>query len=211
MGYNNFTAQETAAIFDMMTCLEELNIRYNKLGDHEAELLSEGITNTKTLRVLYISHNDIASSGTIAIANSLSYNNSLEEIYMCDDNFIGQAAAKALGNAIINNTKLKILKLWDKHGGDVYPIDTESAMIIIRSLCNNNTITELGLHIALYKNYINLVTREAEFVNSIRESKDEHIIDFTLFLYDLQGKQYGKYTTEEKLLWWPATAVLTAS
>ena len=90
---------------------------------------------------------------------------------MCDDNFITQAAAKALGSAISNDTKLKILKLWDKHSSDVYPIDTESAMIIIRSLCNNNTITKLGLHIALYKNYINLVTREAEFVNSIRESK----------------------------------------
>ena len=76
MGYNYFTAQETAAIFDMMTYLEELNIRYNKLDDHGAELLSEGITKSKTLIVLNIVNNNIASSGTIyiAIANSLSYN-----------------------------------------------------------------------------------------------------------------------------------------
>ena len=46
-------------------------------------------------------------------------NTSLEELYKCDDNFIGQAAAKALGSANSNNTKLKILKLWDKYGGDV--------------------------------------------------------------------------------------------
>ena len=80
MGYNYFTAQEAAAISDMMTCLEELNIRYNKLGDRGAELLSEGITNTKTLVVLNIVNN-IASSGTTAIVNALSNNTSLEELY----------------------------------------------------------------------------------------------------------------------------------
>ena len=85
---NNLTAQEAVAISDMMICLEELHIRYNKLGDHGAELLSEGITNTKTLRVLNIRNNNIGPSGTTAIANALSNNTSLEELYMYDDNFI---------------------------------------------------------------------------------------------------------------------------
>ena len=41
---NGLTAQEAVAISDMMICLEELYISYNELGDHRAELLSEGIT-----------------------------------------------------------------------------------------------------------------------------------------------------------------------
>ena len=67
----------------MMICLEELYISDNKLGDHGAELLSEGITNTKTLRVLdIIDYNHIKPSGTTAIANALTNNTSLEELDM---------------------------------------------------------------------------------------------------------------------------------
>ena len=57
MRNNGVTAQEAVAISDMMICLEELDISDNNLGDHGAELLSEGITNTKTLRVLRIINN----------------------------------------------------------------------------------------------------------------------------------------------------------
>ena len=80
--YNNLTTQEAVAISDMMICLEELNIRDNKLGDHGAELLSEGIRNTNTLRVLKINENNIRPSGRIAITNAVRGNASLEELYM---------------------------------------------------------------------------------------------------------------------------------
>ena len=186
MSDNDLTAQEAVAISDMMICLEELHIRYNKLGYHGAELLSEGITNTKTLRVLDIYDNKIGPSGTTAIANALSNNTSLEELYMYD-NFIGQDAAKALGSAIINSNTLKILSLYGT-------VDKESAMIIIRSLYNNNTITELWLVITLYKYDVTMVTREAEMVNSIRKSHNEHIIDFTLHFTDPQVGHYATYT-----------------
>ena len=57
----------------MMICLEELDIGYNtyNFDDNAAKLLSEGITNTKTLRVLNIGHNNIGSSGTTAILLTL--------------------------------------------------------------------------------------------------------------------------------------------
>ena len=187
---------------DMMICLEELYISNNNLGDHGAELLSEGITNTKTLKVLYIHNNNIAPSGTIAIANALSNNTSLEELYMYDDNFIGRDAAKALGSALINNKTLKMLSLCDEYGYTRYPVDKESAMIIIRSLYNNNTITEQWLEIALYNEDVaTMVTREVEMVNSIRKSHNEHIIDFTLYFSDPQGELHATYTTEEELSW----------
>ena len=195
MSGNDLTAQEAVAISDMMICLEELHIRYNKLGYHGAELLSEGITNTKTLRVLDINDNNIGPSGTTAIANALSNNTSLEELYMLlyDDNFIGQDVAKALGSAIINNKTLKRLSLHGK-------VDEESAMIIIRSLYNNNIITELWLDITLYKDGVTMVTREAEMVNSIRKSHNEHIA-FILSFIDPQGRRHAMYTTKGKLSW----------
>ena len=82
MSFNDLTAQEAVAISDMMICLEELNIECNELGNHGAELLSEGIRYTRTLRVLNIEDSSITSSGTIAIANSFTDNSSVEELYM---------------------------------------------------------------------------------------------------------------------------------
>ena len=191
---NGLTAQNASAISDMMICLEELNISRNKLGDHGAELLSEGITNTKTLRVLDIRYNYIGPSGTTAIANTLSNNTSLEVLYMHDDNFIGQDIAKALGSAIINNKTLKTLSLCDTIYDITQPVDKESAMIIIRSLYNNNTITELCLNIRLCKDDITMVTGEVERINSIRQSHNEHVIDFILYFTGPQGQYYAKYT-----------------
>ena len=135
---SDLTAQEAVAISDMMICLEVLDISGNKLGDYGAELLSEGITNTKTLRVLDISMNNIGPSGTTAIANALTNNTSLEELDMLD-NAIGQDGAIAIAKAITNNKTVKTLSLGD------YTMDIESAMIIMRSLHCNNTITELWL------------------------------------------------------------------
>ena len=77
MRSNSLTAQEAIAISDMMICLEILYICNNSLGDHGAELLSKGITNTKTMRVLDIRNNNIGPLGTTAIANALSNNTSL--------------------------------------------------------------------------------------------------------------------------------------
>ena len=135
---NGFTAQEPVAISDMITHLEELHINHNTLGDDGAELLSEGITNTKALRVLNISDNNIGLSGTTAIANSLANNTSLQQLYM-DDNEVGQDEAIAIAKAITNNETLKTLSPCD------YTMDKESTMIIMGSLHCNNTITELVL------------------------------------------------------------------
>ena len=202
MSSNDLTAQEAVAISDMMICLEKLDISYNKFGHHGAELLSEGITNTKTLRLLNISNNNIEPSGTTAIANTLTNNTSLEELYM-SDNAIGQDGAIALGNAITNNKMIKKL-LLAKHNHDV-AIDKESAMIIMKSLHNNNTITKLC------KNDANLVTEEAEKVNSVRKLSSDHIIDFILNFTDPQGQLRGIYTTEYKLSWKPVSTFVNST
>ena len=147
MRINGLTAQDAVAISDMMICLEQLYISGNKFGDHGAELLSEGITNTKTLRILNIIHNNIGPSGTITIANALTINTSLEELYIFNENKFGQDEAIAIAKAITNNKTLKILSLGDDSG---MHMNKESAMIIMRSLHYNNTITEVKLNCRLH-------------------------------------------------------------
>ena len=138
MRSNGLTAQEAVAISDMMICLEELDICDNNLGDRGAELLSEGITNTKTLKVLEIRYNNIGASGTTAIANALTNNTSLEALGM-SGNAIGQDGATAIAKVITNNKTLKTLSLGDR------TMDEESVMIIIRSLHCNNTFESFQL------------------------------------------------------------------
>ena len=179
MGGNGFTAQEALAISDMMNCLGELDISYNKLGDHGAELLSEKIRDIKTLRVLNIEDNNIGSSGTMAIANALAVNASLEELYMGGID-IGQDEAMALGDAITNNKMIKTLALDYEDCYSDGTTDKESAMIIIKSLYYNNTITKLFLPM-LCKNDIHVITEEAEKVNSIRTLSNDQVINFNLF------------------------------
>jgi len=138
MENNDLTAQEASAISDMMTCLEELDITNNKLGDDGTIIMSEQITITNTLRVLRISHNNITSTGATAIANSLLHNTSLEILDM-NYNAIGQDGAIAIAQAITNYKTLKELSLCDD------TIDEESVMKIMRSLHHNNYFTTLEL------------------------------------------------------------------
>ena len=199
---NGLTAQEAVAICDMMICLEELYINDNELGEHGAELLSEKIRDIKTLRILNIQNNNIGSSGTIAIANALIGNLSLEVLHM-DGDPIGQDEAMALGNPIANNKMIKTLALC--YGEEEYvgvinhgTTDKESAMIIIKSLYHNNTITTLILpDIKLCKNDVHVITEEVEMVNSIRTLSNDHVIDFGLDFIDLEyGNCFATYSTK---------------
>ena len=81
MECSGLTAQNAAAISDMMIVLEELNIGCNEIGDGSL-ILAEGIMKTTTLRVLDIRRNCFSTKGVRAIANSLLYNTSLEILYM---------------------------------------------------------------------------------------------------------------------------------
>ena len=158
-------------ISDMMTCLEELEIGRNNLGDDGAVKISEGITKTNTLRVLDISYNNITSTGAAAIANSLLHNTSLEELYM-GYNAIGEDGATAIAQTITSNKTLKKLLL---HGDDD-TVDEESAMIIMRSLHHNNSITKLWLPSRLKDN--DNVMREVECINSTRRKCDVQELEY---------------------------------
>ena len=195
---NGLTAQEAIAIYDMMICLEELDIAGNKFGDRGAELLSDGLKNTVTLKALSIGFNQIGSSGTRAIANALTNSTSLEKLCM-DYNPIGQDGARALGNAITDNKKLKKLLLCSEdYEASDDTIDMESAMILIRSLHYNDFIIELNLPITLCKDEIKLVTEEAEMVNSLKDLFDQLVVNFRLEFWDPQEEFFDIINIPEK-------------
>ena len=133
MSNNGLTAQEALAISDMMICLEELYISDNKLGDHEAELLSEGIINTKILRVLHISDNNIGPSGTTAIANALTINTSLQQLDISNNN-IGPSGTTAIANALTINTSLQQLDISNNNIGPSGTTAIANALTINTSL-----------------------------------------------------------------------------
>ena len=140
--------------------------------------------------------NNIGPSGTTAIANALTNNTSLEELYM--------GGTRQDGATVITNSKMIKELLFGEH----VAIDKESAMIIIKSLYNNNTITKLSLRIKPCQSDAILVTEEAEQVNSMRKLSSDHIIDFMLHFTHAQSQLQGSgiYTTEHKLSWKPDTA-----
>ena len=68
------------------------------------------------------------------------------------------------------------------------PFDKESAMIIIRSIDSNNTITKLYLPIILHEDDINFVTTEAEIINFTRKSHNKDIVEIHLSFFDQKDK-----------------------
>ena len=138
MGNNGLTARKAMAISDMIICLEELDIKDNNLGDHGTKL-SEGIKNTKTLRVLHISNNEIGSSGTTAIANALSNNTSLEELDIRDNN-LGDYGAELLSEGITNTKTLRVLYIGCNNIG---PSGTTA---IANALSNNTSLEKLDMY-----------------------------------------------------------------
>ena len=137
---NSLTEASSLDIACIMIYVAKLYINNNKLSDHGASLVSEGIANTKTLQLLNISNNNIGSSGTKAIANALVSNTSLKELFM-EDNEVGRCGAEAIAEALTNNRTLKTLSL------DNNTIDKESLMIIIKSIYinKNDIIAKISL------------------------------------------------------------------
>ena len=181
VGRNNITSQEVETIlFDMMNWLEVLYIHENRLDDHAAKLLSEGIANTKTLRALNIADNNIGPSGTISIVKALTKNTSLEVLYL--SNAVGLDVASETATAISNNKKLKELHMGRGQ------FDEESAMMIINSLYKNNTITKLHLSIRLCESYHDedMIKYTKKF-NSTRKLHNENTVMFYLSIRSPQS------------------------
>lgn len=65
---NTITGLDKEVIFNMMSFLSELYIGRNKLYDEGAELLSEGLANTSSVKALSIWNSNICAKGTKALS-----------------------------------------------------------------------------------------------------------------------------------------------
>ena len=173
---NGLTSLEAPAVSDMMTCLEELYISNNDLGDDGAVILADGIKKNNTLKSLEIGDNDIRDRGAIAIANSLTHNTTMKVLGI-NGNPISRDGAIAIAKAITNNKTLKKLYL---SGDDT--LDEESAMIIMKSMYNNNSINELHLPETLEDN--DNLKIEVENINETRSNFNMEEVKF----------EYNNYT-----------------
>ena len=165
IGSNHFTTQETVIISDMMICLEELNISNIELGDHGAELLSEGIASTQALRELEIYCNNIGPSGTTAIANALKINTSLQLLNINQNN-IGPSGATAIANALTINTSLQQLSICYNNIGPSGATAIANALTINTSLqqldISNNNIGPSGATAIANASTINISLQELD-------------------------------------------------
>ena len=211
MRSNDLTAQEAVALSDMMICLEKLCIGDNKLGDYGAELLSEGITNTKTLRKLYINNNNIGPSGTATIANALTNNTSLETLWI-NDNKLGDHGAELLSEGITNTKTLKVLLITRNNIGPsgttiianaltsntslevMYMhgnvIGQDGAKAIARAITNNKTLKKLSLGGKVNKSSLMMIMRSLHSNNTVTELRLG--IDYKVYNDDTVQKQVIK-------------------
>jgi len=135
---NDLGLQEVSAIAQMMKFLEELNLNGNKLGDDGVQILSKGILNTNTLKVLQVNNIGITAIGTSAIAISLQCNTSLEVLHM-SFNAIEDDGAMVIAQIICNSKTLKKLNIHE------IGISAEGSTAIAESLQNNISLEALDM------------------------------------------------------------------
>jgi len=160
IGNNYLKPQEATALSDMIRSLEELHIDSNKLCDEGMEILSDSIAMSTTLKVLSVTSNKLECCGNIALLNALKKNSSLQTLTMT----VSQGITVPVVTAISSNKQLKelILKNDDKH-----KMDEDSALAVVKSINNNNTIIKIKLPEEL--NNQDCLDKEVEKINGARK------------------------------------------
>ena len=123
MSDTTITVLDREVICNMMSSLTSLFIGRNGLYDEGAELLSEGLVNTPSLKILSVWNGNIFSKGAIALADALSKNTSLEQLDL-RWNGIGDDGAVAFVNVLMNNNRTLIV-LGMEHN-DIGPTGTDA-------------------------------------------------------------------------------------
>ena len=138
MNDTTITMPDKEAICNMMSSLTVLHIGRNGLYDEGAELLSEGLVNTSSLKTLSAWNGNIHTKGAVALADGLSKNSSLNVLDL-HDNSIGDDGAVALADALSKNSSLNVLDLHDNSIGD------DGAVALADTLSKNTSLQVLDL------------------------------------------------------------------
>ena len=147
------TALDKELVSHFMSSLSELFIGRNGLYDEGAELLSEGLVNTSSLKILNIWNGNIHTKGAKALACALSKNTSLEQLSL-SSNGIGDDGAVAFANVLMNNNKtLTVLDVTQNNIGPTGGRALEDMAVARPSLklyysyCSYNSISLVPLDV----------------------------------------------------------------
>ena len=126
------------------TKLHTLNLRRLEIWDTPLtndciKYLCILLTNNKTIQGLEIRSHSISDKGVTNICQALEHNSTLTSLDLYDNPLITSTSGQALSHLLLNNSSLVGLNLWKTS------LSTESILLILQSLSNNNNIRSLWL------------------------------------------------------------------
>ena len=119
--------------------LRRLDIRSTPLTNDCIQYLCILLTNNKTIQELVIWHHSISDRGVTNICQALEHNSTLTSLELIGNPLITSTSGQALSHLLLNNSSLVELYLWRTS------LSTESILLILQSLSNNNNIRRLRL------------------------------------------------------------------
>lgn len=139
-------------IKDNNTPIKDLKLKNNKITSIGSTYLSELIKNSKNLKILDLSYNDLKSEGVKNICNSIITNDNNLEQLIINGNKCNDYCSDNLFNMLINSKKLIALSIC----GNFFT--NKGIDKILSSLRNNNTLKQLfiGENKIDYKAFVNL-------------------------------------------------------
>ena len=97
------------------------------------------LTNNKTIQELVIRYHSISDRGVTNICQALEHNSTLTSLDLYNNPLITSTSGQALSHLLLNNSSLVELDLRRTS------LSTESILLILQSLSNNNNIRRLRL------------------------------------------------------------------
>ena len=119
--------------------LRGLEIRWTPLTNDCIQYLCILLTNNKTIQELVIRSHSISDRGVTNICQALEHNSTLTSLGLYSNSLITSTSGQALSHLLLNNSSLVELDLSRTS------LPTESILLILQSLSNNNNIRRLWL------------------------------------------------------------------
>ena len=114
--------------------LRRLEIEDTPLTNDCIQYLCILLTNNETIQELFIKHHSISDRGVTNICQALEHNSTLTSLDLYENPLITSTSGQALSHLLLNNSSLVELNLRSTS------LSTESILLILQSLSNNNNI-----------------------------------------------------------------------
>ena len=140
---NSLSTNSTISLLSS-TKLHTLNLRkfviwFTPLTNDCIQYLCILLTNNKTIQELVINAHSISDKSVTDICQALEHNSTLTSLDLTDNPLITSISGQALSHLLLNNSSLVELDLRETS------LSTESILLILQSLSNNNNIMRLRL------------------------------------------------------------------